>query len=149
MPDADAPARGHPIRSGTPRQASRPSLLLIDDDSLVGRFIAHAAEDCGYSPIRTTGFDRFIRIFRANPPDAVAVDLCVPGCDGVEVIRSLGEARFGGKVVIISGMDRRVMEAALRLGKALGLAMAEPLSKPFRVDELACRLGAPEAAVTA
>jgi DNA-binding response OmpR family regulator len=118
----------------------RPTLLLIDDDSLVGRFIVHAGEACGYRSLRTTGMAGFERLFRKERPDVVAVDLCVPGCDGIEIIRFLAAEAFAGTVVIISGLDRRVLDAALRLGKALKLRMAEPIAKPFRLDELARRL---------
>lgn len=123
-----------------PSDDHRPSLLLIDDDSMVGRFIAHAAEEHGYRAMRTTCIDSFGQYFRDQSPDVVAVDLCVPGRDGVEVIRFLAEARYSGKVIIISGMDRRVLDAALRLGRAMGLDMAEPLAKPFLVHDLAARL---------
>jgi DNA-binding response OmpR family regulator len=123
-----------------PREDMRPTLLLIDDDSMVGRFIAHAAEDNGYRAMRTTCIDSFGQFFRDEAPDAVAVDLCVPGRDGVEVLRFLAEAQYKGLVLIISGMDQRVLDAALRLGRALGLNMAQPLSKPFLVHEFASRL---------
>lgn len=132
-----------------PSDDHRPTLLLIDDDSMVGRFIAHAAEEHGYRAMRTTCVDSFGQYFRDQAPDAVAVDLCVPGRDGVEVLRFLAEARYQGLVLIISGMDRRVLDAALRLGRALGLNMAEPLSKPFLVHEFASRLPRAEAEVAA
>jgi len=118
----------------------QPTLLLIEDDSMVGRFIAHAGEECGYRAIRTMRFERFASAFAERAPDAIAVDLCVPGADGVEVIRFLAAKQFKGPVLIISGLDPRVVASAMRLGQALGLAMAEPLHKPFRVDELARRL---------
>ena len=73
-------------------------------------------------------------------PDAVAVDLCVPGADGIEIIRLLAEEKYRGPVIIVSGLDQRILDAALRLGEAMGLNMAEPLAKPFRLEELADRL---------
>lgn len=118
----------------------RPTFLLIDDDTMVGRFIGHAAEECGYRAIRTSSFDSFVENFRRVSPVSVAVDLCVPGCDGVDIIRFLAEEKYRGMVLIISGLDPRIIESALRLGMALGLTMAEPLPKPFRLDHLARRL---------
>ena len=126
------------------RPDPRPVLLIVDDDAMVGRIIGHAAEDCGYRAVRTTSLQGFGRAFETAPPQAVAVDLCVPGRDGIEIIRFLADRDFRGLVLIISGLDRRVVEAALRLGRALGLSMAEPIAKPFRLAELAERLGAEE-----
>jgi DNA-binding response OmpR family regulator len=117
-----------------------PLLLVIDDDPMVGRFITHAAEDCGFRASRTTSAEAFTRSLREQMPDAVAVDLCVPGADGIEIIRLLAEEKYRGPVIIISGLERRILDAALRLGEALGLNMAEPLAKPFRVGALADRL---------
>ncbi len=73
-------------------------------------------------------------------PDIVALDLWVPGEDGVELLRYLAERKFAGRVLIVSGLDQRILDAAMRFGQALGLNMAEPLPKPFRVEDLARRL---------
>jgi len=117
-----------------------PLLLVIDDDAMVGRFITHAAEECGFRASRTTSAQTFSRSLREQKPDAVAVDLCVPGADGIEIIRLLAEEKYRGPVIIVSGLDQRILDAALRLGEALGLNMSRPLAKPFRVDALAERL---------
>ena len=66
----------------------------------------------------------------------VALDLGMPGSDGVELLRFLAEHRFGGPVLIISGFDRRVLDSAFRLGEAHGLNMVGPLEKPTRLDVL-------------
>lgn len=123
-----------------------PLLLVIDDDRMVGRLITHAAEECGFRASRTTSAEAFSQSLREQMPDAVAVDLCVPGADGIEIIRLLAEEKYRGSVIIISGLDQRILDASLRLGEALGLNMADPLAKPFRFDELADRLerAAPE-----
>jgi DNA-binding response OmpR family regulator len=116
-------------------------LLVIDDDRMAGRFITHAAEECGFKASRTTSAETFSQSLREQMPDAVAVDLCVPGADGIEIIRLLAEEKYRGPVIIVSGLDQRILDAALRLGEAMGLNMAEPLAKPFRLEELADRLG--------
>ena len=66
----------------------------------------------------------------------VALDLGMPGMDGVELLRFLAEEGYRAPVLIISGFDRRVLERAFRLGQALGLTMAGPLEKPVRLEEL-------------
>jgi CheY-like chemotaxis protein len=66
----------------------------------------------------------------------VALDLGMPGMDGVELTRFLADQDYRGPVLIVSGFDRRVLESAFRLGEALGLNMAGPVEKPVRIDEL-------------
>ena len=43
-------AAAGPERAG---REERPLLLLIDDEPCVGRFLAHAAEECGYRALAT------------------------------------------------------------------------------------------------
>jgi CheY-like chemotaxis protein len=66
----------------------------------------------------------------------VALDLGMPGMDGVELIRFLADQDYRAPVLIVSGFDRRVLESAFRLGEALGLIMAGPLEKPVRLEAL-------------
>ena len=60
----------------------------------------------------------------------------LPRSDGVELLRFLAEEKCRALVLPISGFDQRVLEAAVRLGTALGLRMAGPLQKPVRLQQL-------------
>ena len=115
---------------------TRPRLLLIDDEPQLAAFVANAARLCGYDPISTDRDEDFRARFIEHRPEMVALDLGMPGMDGVELLRFLADHDFGGPVLIISGFDRRVLESAFRLGKALGLKMVGPIEKPARLDAL-------------
>jgi DNA-binding response OmpR family regulator len=117
-------------------QMKRPRLLLIDDEPALADFLASAARECGFEPILTSEDARFREEFMAERPDVVALDLGMPGMDGVELLRFLADQGFRAPVLIISGFDRRVLESAFRLGEALGLEMAGPLEKPVRLEDL-------------
>src|SRR5689334_23767479 len=114
----------------------QPRLLLIDDEPVLAEFLASAARECGYDPVITAEDQQFRDEFRANAPDMVALDLGMPGMDGVELLRFLADENYRSPVLIVSGFDRRVLESAFRLGEALGLNMAGPLEKPLRLEEL-------------
>lgn len=113
-----------------------PRLLLIDDEPALADYLAAAARGCGFEPTLTSKDDAFRAAFRAERPDMVALDLGMPGMDGVELIRFLADEGYRAPVLIVSGFDRRVLESAFRLGEALGLSMAGPLEKPVRLEEL-------------
>jgi DNA-binding response OmpR family regulator len=113
-----------------------PQLLLIDDEPALAAFVAHAAEECGFEPTLTSDDRAFREKFGEQRPDMVALDLGMPGMDGVELLRFLADENYRAPVLIISGFDRRVLESAFRLGEALGLTMAGPLEKPVRLEEL-------------
>jgi len=114
----------------------QPRLLLIDDEPVLAEFLASAARECGYDPVITAQDQQFRDEFRANTPDMVALDLGMPGMDGVELLRFLADENYRSPVLIVSGFDRRVLESAFRLGEALGLNMAGPLEKPVRLERL-------------
>ena len=114
----------------------QPRLLLIDDEPALAEFMANAATGCGFEPVVTSDDAEFRSEFVANAPDMVALDLGMPGMDGVELLRFLAEQDYHSPVLIVSGFDRRVLESAFRLGEALGLNMAGPLEKPVRLEQL-------------
>jgi DNA-binding response OmpR family regulator len=116
--------------------APRRRLLLIDDELSVARFIAHAAEECGYEAIITVTAESFRSQYLACEPQVVVLDLALPRSDGVELLRFLAEEKSSALVLPISGFDERVLEAAMRLGAALGLRMTGPLQKPVRIQQL-------------
>ena len=121
---------------------SAPKLLLIDDEPALAAYLAEAARLSGYTPLVAIDDQDFKARLVAERPQMVALDLGMPGMDGVELLRFLADERFAFPVLIISGFDRRVLESAFRLGEALGLHMVGPLEKPTRLDDIADILNA-------
>lgn len=115
---------------------TKPELLLIDDEPALAAFLADAASLCGYNPVVTAEDAEFRERFLAHRPNMIALDLGMPGMDGVELLRFLAAEKFTDPVLIISGFDRRVLESAFKLGEALGLTMVGPIEKPARLEEL-------------
>ncbi len=114
----------------------QPRLLLIDDEPVLAQFVADVARDCGFDPVLTSTDEEFRSALLAERPDMIALDLGMPGMDGVELLRFLAEQDCRAPVLIISGFDRRVLESAFRLGEALGLDMIGPLEKPVGAEQL-------------
>jgi DNA-binding response OmpR family regulator len=114
----------------------QPRLLLIDDEPALADFLASAATESGFQPAITADDEEFRQAFLADRPDMVALDLGMPGMDGVELIRFLADQDYEAPVLIVSGFDRRVLESAFRLGEALGLTMVGPVEKPVRFEVL-------------
>ena len=120
----------------------QPRLLLIDDEPALAEFLASAARECGFATTITAEDGEFRDSFLDERPEVVALDLGMPGMDGVELLRFLADQDYRAPVLIISGYDRRVIESAFRLGQALGLTMAGPLAKPVRLEQLEATLTA-------
>src|SRR5437868_3505863 len=73
---------------------SQPRLLLIDDEPALAEFLATAARESGFEPMVTGRDEDFRDAFLAERPDVVAVDLGMPGMDGVELLRFLASHDF-------------------------------------------------------
>ena len=115
---------------------AQPRLLLIDDEPALADFLANAARESGFDPVITSQDRQFRDQFLAERPNMVALDLGMPGMDGVELLRFLADQDYRAPVLIVSGFDRRVLESAFRLGEALGLNMTGPIEKPVRLEAL-------------
>ena len=108
--------------------------VLVVEDEEESRLLAaellerHGLTLCG--PARD-GLEALARI-RSERPDAVVLDLILPGLDGLGVLRALGR-RDGGPVVVVTSQvsDPAVVSLALRLGARYYLM------KPVNFDSLA------------
>jgi len=139
-------AREAPIEAVRPMAANEPApphrrpgpqrLLVIDDEPMIARFVAYAAEGHGIETAMTITADGFRREYDQHDPDIVVLDLAMPGADGIELLRFLAERGSRAAIVTLSGFDERVIEAAVRFGQSVGLRMAPPLAKPVTVDDL-------------
>lgn len=111
-------------------------LLIIDDEPAIARFIQKVAEGCGYSVTTTHDAESFFDELIATSPNAIVLDLSLPGTDGIELLRFLSASKCGAKILIISGVDQRVLETSGRLGLAQGLNIAGTFTKPVRAADL-------------
>ncbi|HEV2594502.1 MAG TPA: response regulator [Sphingomicrobium sp.] len=112
------------------------TMLIVDDEPAIARMIQRVAEGCGYSATVTTRSDEFMDQVVAIEPSVIVMDLSIPAADGVELIRFLAATRCRAKILVISGVDPRVLETTGALGSALGLLIAGTISKPVRLAEL-------------
>jgi two-component system KDP operon response regulator KdpE len=114
--------------------ASRPRILVVDDEPQIHRFLTPALEAAGYEPVRVeTGTDALREIAR-RAPDAVVLDLGLPDMDGKELL-SKARAFYAGPVLILSARDREIEKI-----DALDRGADDYIEKPFGVGELLARL---------
>lgn len=111
-------------------------LLVIDDDPAFCRFLRTAAEGCGYEVRATTEATAFKSAYEETPPDLIALDLGMPGNDGIELLRFLADQKCHSRILIVSGFGGRILKAAQRLGTERGLNMVGTIDKPVRIAEL-------------
>ena len=96
-------------------------VLMIDDEPDVGAFVCGVAESLSYETCFTDRASRFGRLYRSFRPNLVILDLATPGSDGIELLQLLAEENSRASILLMSGVDPGMREAALHLGEARGL----------------------------
>ncbi len=117
-------------------------LLIVEEDGAVADFIARIARRIGYAVATAKSGASFVQLLESFQPSLIMMELHLPDTDGVELLRSLGARACGASIVLISGVDERVLSAAHELGVSHGLAMCGTLEKPIPVIELQAKLSA-------
>ena len=117
-------------------------VLILDDDVAVGETIAFAAEVTGMAARSVTAPDEFFRLVETWQPTHIILDLIMPEMDGVEIMRHLAARRSAARIIILSGVGSRVLDAARRTAKEKGLDIAGVLAKPVSPRELQAFLDA-------
>ena len=112
-----------------------PRILVIDDDPDVGQLVFDAAQSMGLECLCTTSGDQGLQLYSPDM-SLIFLDLVMPQMDGVEVLRHFGALQCRSSIILMSGINRRVMETAEKLARALGLTIVGHLEKPFRLTEL-------------
>jgi EAL domain-containing protein (putative c-di-GMP-specific phosphodiesterase class I) len=111
-------------------------LIVIDDEPAVGTYIGRVARRAGFDVIVTADPGDFKQRVRSWKPALIILDLGMPETDGIELLRFLADERVNARILIISGFDEKILDAAERLGSARGLNMAGVLRKPVLIEEL-------------
>jgi EAL domain-containing protein (putative c-di-GMP-specific phosphodiesterase class I)/ActR/RegA family two-component response regulator len=117
-------------------------LLILDDDPGVARLVERAARTARFDVRAAIGPDEFFELLDAWLPTHVALDLIMPGMDGIEVIEEMGRRRCPARLIITSGVGPRVLDAAGRSAVEHGLDIAGVLAKPFTMAAFRRILGA-------
>ena len=67
------------------------TILLIDDDANIQKMTSVRLENEGYRVLTASRGDDGLALAKAEHPDAILLDLVMPGLDGREVLRHLRE----------------------------------------------------------
>ena len=111
----------------------RNQLLILDDDPKYLQFLGDVGRRHQYAVTTTSSIDQFRDAYSACPPSLILLDLRVQGGDGIQVLSFLRDRSCDKPIILISGFDDRVLQAARRVGEAFQLRIAAALTKPVRL----------------
>jgi two-component system KDP operon response regulator KdpE len=115
--------------------ASEPTVLLIEDEPEIRRFLRSSLPQHGYRVLEAaTGSDALTQVAAQNP-DMILLDLGLPDMDGLDIIRSIRSWTTQIPIVILSARDQEQTKVA-----ALDSGADDYVTKPFGVQELLARM---------
>ena len=114
--------------------SASPTILLIEDELPIRKFLAASLASAGYLFDEATTGKEGLRHASQKPPDLVILDLGLPDMDGQEVLKQLREW-FTSPVIVLSARDQEQQKVM-----ALDSGADDYLTKPFSTVELLARI---------
>lgn len=121
-------------------------VLIVDDEPEAVATIERAgiALDLEVATLdHTKAFERLIADWE---PDVVVLDVGIPDRDGYALLKVLSSMKFGGDVVMISGMPQQDLNEAAKMGTMRGLKVIGTARKPIQYDAIHALIAKAEAA---
>lgn len=112
-------------------------VLVVDDDPDIRMLVAFALEDSGYTVRQASDGEAALAALEAKAPDAMVLDVMMPGTDGFGVLRGMRAKRIAPDTRVIILTCKTEERDHLR-GWELGAD--EYLTKPFDPEELVSRV---------
>jgi two-component system, OmpR family, KDP operon response regulator KdpE len=111
-----------------------PSILVIEDEAAMRRFLRVSLESSGYRWLEATSGREGLSLAAARNPELVLLDLGLPDQDGIDVTARLREWATM-PIIVISARGQEEDKV-----RALDAGADDYLTKPFGVNELLARI---------
>lgn len=118
---------------------ARPRVLIVEDEPDMNNLLADVLSAYGFEPLQATSGEQGLSLLSEHRPDAILLDLMLPGLSGFELCRLLKTSRATRPIpiLILTALDRHLDR---RYGFESGAD--DYLTKPFEPDALVARLRA-------
>jgi two-component system, OmpR family, response regulator MtrA len=111
-------------------------ILVVEDDASIRELTERGLRDAGFDVLTAATGDEGLARFRADRPDAVVLDVMLPGLDGLEVCKAIRSASAVPVVMLTARSDTLDVVVGLESGAD------DYVTKPFEMPELIARVRA-------
>jgi DNA-binding response OmpR family regulator len=112
-------------------------VLVVEDEAKVARLIRNSLREQGFEVDVCDDGAAAFDLMTSGAFDLAVLDIMLPGCDGLSILRRLRERKIPLPVLLLSARGE-VYERV----EGLNLGADDYLAKPFSTDELVARLRA-------
>jgi CheY-like chemotaxis protein len=118
----------------------KPRILVVDDEMYIRRIVRLVLEKAGYEVLQASTAAEGLRILRESKPDALTVDLIMPGFKGTEFggLDLLEDKQADPDIREIPSivLTAAGMQADIAIERALSMGATSSLRKPFSQRQL-------------
>lgn len=114
-------------------------IYSVEDDANIAKIIRLALEKQGYEVRCFSDGQSFLSAFQKQKPDLILLDLMLPDCSGLDLLRKIRSSRENDNVsIMIVSARNQVLDKV----DGLDLGADDYLEKPFDILELISRVNA-------
>lgn len=107
-------------------------IVIIDDAPFMRMMIRNALRPAGFEICAEAGDgEQAVALYREHRPDAMTLDITMPGMSGLEALRLIRTEFPEAKIVMVTAIDQK--EA---LAEAVSLGAADFIVKPFESERV-------------
>lgn len=106
-------------------------ILIIDDEVAVASLLAESVKLQGHEAVVAVSGAEGLALLEQKRPDAVFLDIVMPGLNGIDVLRRIRQARQELPVIVITGRA-----SSEQIDEARRLGITECVEKPFILKQL-------------
>jgi EAL domain-containing protein (putative c-di-GMP-specific phosphodiesterase class I)/DNA-binding NarL/FixJ family response regulator len=116
------------------------SVLIVEDDDFQRNIVNAMLMSLGITSIHSAGNGKqaldILLASDAKLVDVVLCDLNMPEMDGMEFLRHLGEMQRDVAVILVSGMDDKVLTSVGKMAQMYGIQLLGMIEKPILLEQL-------------
>ena len=119
-------------------------ILVLDDEPFMHKLLVRMLTNLGYASVSTCDNGHVALELITSPNDSphlILLDLNMPKMDGLEFVRHLVERHYIGSLILVSGEDERMRQAAEKLARAHKITVLGHLHKPASPEDLGALIG--------
>ncbi|MGO8946685.1 MAG: response regulator [Ktedonobacterales bacterium] len=118
-------------------EAPSPTILVVEDDLILGRLLQNTLETEGYSVVVVPSGEEALRFALREVPQLLLLDIMLPGIDGFEVVEQLRNTAKTAHIPVVMLSARHDTADKVR---AFAYDVDDYLTKPFHTEELIARI---------
>jgi two-component system KDP operon response regulator KdpE len=113
------------------------TVLVVDDERSIRVSLRTILANIGFEVLEAARGEEALSLIRATQPDAVLLDINMPGLDGIEVCRAIRRESRRLPIIMLTVQDKEEQKV-----EALDAGADDYVTKPFQLRELIARLRA-------